>query len=64
MINSDGIRTDHAPDFCFDAFSSREPAATSLKNAHRRGDELAEHLDAASIRGFQPSPQLSRRQLI
>ncbi|NEU96787.1 hypothetical protein FNJ47_13285 [Bradyrhizobium sp. UFLA 03-164] len=26
-----------APDFCFDAFSSREPASTSLENALRRG---------------------------
>src|ERR1700733_5651303 len=33
MIGSDRIRTDHALDSCFDAFSSREPVSTSLENA-------------------------------
>jgi hypothetical protein len=32
MTGSDKIRTE-APDSCFDAFSSREPEATSLENA-------------------------------
>ena len=37
MIGSDWIRTE-ALDFCFDAFSSREPISTSLENAIDAGN--------------------------